>query len=158
MANRHGQGYHNVAKDVYGDNAWDCYWSMQYGSPFLPSFLLFLILLVGDSNFTWGPDPSLTERGLGEAAIAAKAWPRELALGAPLPQSWYSSPLSRSASTMDIVSTCCSERTILMWVLDMERVDFLRIENHDQRALEGDYWLACALSSQYRKGEADINE
>ena len=56
----------------------------------------------GDGNMIWGPDSALTERGLKEAGIAAAAWPRELALGAPLPGSWYSSPLSRSASTMEI--------------------------------------------------------
>jgi len=84
--NRHGQGFHNVAKLLYGDDMWDCHWSMQYG----------------DNNFTWAPDPHLTEQGLAEAEIARKGWVRELNLGAPLPQSFYSSPLSRSASTMQI--------------------------------------------------------
>ncbi|GAA94179.1 uncharacterized protein L969DRAFT_93560 [Mixia osmundae IAM 14324] len=89
FAARHGEGYHNVAEMHVGKNAWDCYWSMENGN----------------QSMTWGPDALLTPRGLQQAAEAHRAWQRELKAGAPLPQLFYSSPLSRAASTLKITWT-----------------------------------------------------
>ncbi|KDQ16130.1 hypothetical protein BOTBODRAFT_130372 [Botryobasidium botryosum FD-172 SS1] len=82
---RHGQGYHNLAEELYGSDAWNSYWSK----------------LDGDGNITWGPDPLLTELGISQAEVAHVAWKTEIPYGVPLP-SLYSSPLSRAASTLEI--------------------------------------------------------
>ncbi|GAA6061935.1 hypothetical protein JCM10212_001503 [Sporobolomyces blumeae] len=83
---RHGQGWHNVAESKYGTDAWNNRWSMEYG----------------DANMTWGPDPSLTPLGESQARAVNRAWKRELQAGVPLPQKLYSSPLSRSAKTLEL--------------------------------------------------------
>lgn len=83
---RHGQGWHNVAEAQYGTPAWNCYWSLQDG----------------DGELAWGPDALLTPLGEGQAAAANAGWKEQLKDGAPLPQSFYSSPLRRSASTLNI--------------------------------------------------------
>lgn len=83
---RHGQGYHNVAESLYGTPAWNCYWS----------------LLGTDGNITWGPDPLLTPLGEEQAKANNVGWKRELKAGVPLPQQLYSSPMRRSASTLEI--------------------------------------------------------
>jgi len=80
---RHGQGFHNVAETVYGTAAWDRYWS----------------LLNGDGKIIWGPDPELTEVGIGQAKVVNQAWKDELQYGIPLPQTLYCSPLSRAIKT-----------------------------------------------------------
>ncbi|GAA5947025.1 hypothetical protein JCM10213_007279 [Rhodosporidiobolus nylandii] len=83
---RHGQGYHNVAEAKYGTKAWDEYWSKRYG----------------DEEMTWGPDPLLTPLGMSQALAVNHAWKKERVDDVPLPQSRYSSPLSRAASTLKI--------------------------------------------------------
>ncbi|GAA6050485.1 hypothetical protein JCM3770_002619 [Rhodotorula araucariae] len=83
---RHGQGFHNVAEQTYGKEAWDDYWSRQNG----------------DGHIAWGPDALLTKTGERQAERNAKAWDREAEYGAPLPQRLYSSPLSRAMSTLEI--------------------------------------------------------
>ncbi|KAF7314061.1 F-box domain-containing protein [Mycena chlorophos] len=83
---RHGQGYHNVAEDKYGTDAWDDHWAK----------------LDGDGELVWGPDPELTSLGK-EQALAAKAmWKTELAQGLPLPESLYCSPMTRAMQTQQI--------------------------------------------------------
>ncbi|GAA5913522.1 hypothetical protein JCM8208_000700 [Rhodotorula glutinis] len=83
---RHGEGVHNVAERVHGSSEWDRYWSM----------------LNGDGNMTWGPDPLLTPVGVSQAMRNTAAWVKEARAGVPLPQSLYSSPLSRAMSTLEI--------------------------------------------------------
>ncbi|EJT52925.1 phosphoglycerate mutase family protein [Trichosporon asahii var. asahii CBS 2479] len=83
---RHGEGYHNVAESVYGTPAWNCYWSLQYT----------------DGNMTWGPDPLLTPLGESQAKSANQGWKEQVKDGVPLPQTFYSSPMRRSASTLEI--------------------------------------------------------
>ncbi|GAA5834362.1 hypothetical protein JCM9279_004295 [Rhodotorula babjevae] len=83
---RHGEGVHNVAERVHGSSEWDSYWSM----------------LNGDGNMTWGPDPLLTPLGVSQAKRNTAAWTKEARAGVPLPQSLYSSPLSRAMSTLEI--------------------------------------------------------
>jgi len=83
---RHGQGYHNLAVEIYGTKAWINYWSK----------------LNGDGNMTWGPDPKLTELGISQAAVANSVWKTELKYGIPLPTTLYCSPFSRAASTLEI--------------------------------------------------------
>lgn len=83
---RHGQGYHNVAESLYGTPAWNCYWS----------------LLGTDGNITWGPDPLLTPLGEEQATANNVAWKEQIKAGVPLPQILYSSPMRRSASTLQI--------------------------------------------------------
>ncbi|KAM0793388.1 hypothetical protein ACM66B_000841 [Microbotryomycetes sp. NB124-2] len=83
---RHGQGYHNVAEAKYGTPAWNEYWSR----------------LETDGEITWGPDPELTPLGVSQAKANNAAWKRRIEQGAPLPQTLYSSPLSRSAKTLEL--------------------------------------------------------
>ncbi|GAA5887614.1 hypothetical protein JCM6882_001471 [Rhodosporidiobolus microsporus] len=80
---RHGQGYHNAAETKYGTPAWDSYWSK----------------LNGDGEIVWGPDALLTPLGRSQARRVHDAWLEQDEAGVPLPQSLYSSPLSRAAET-----------------------------------------------------------
>ncbi|KAH9939812.1 histidine phosphatase superfamily [Amylocystis lapponica] len=83
---RHGEGYHNVALTQYGREAWDNHYSR----------------LNGDETMTWGPDPTLTPRGIAQAQDAHSAWLRELPDGIPIPEKCYSSPLRRALHTWDL--------------------------------------------------------
>lgn len=81
---RHGQGVHNVAHDMYGDDAWNNHWSK----------------LTGNGDMVWGPDPELTELGVQQAHDNAKQWDIEARAGCPLPTKFFVSPLRRSADTL----------------------------------------------------------
>lgn len=83
---RHGQGYHNLAHDKYGNDAWNEYWSK----------------INGDGEIVWGPDPELTELGQNQAKENYKQWQIELHDGCRLPTKWFVSPLSRSIDTLTI--------------------------------------------------------
>lgn len=87
-AARHGEGHHNVAEAKYGTKAWDDHWS----------------LLNGDGELVWGPDPSLTSVGEGQAHDARRIWNNLLSEGKadlpPLPGAYFSSPMIRSAKTL----------------------------------------------------------
>ncbi|KAK4055276.1 putative phosphoglycerate mutase pmu1 [Microbotryomycetes sp. JL201] len=83
---RHGQGYHNVAEIKYGTPAWNAYWSR----------------LETDGDIRWGPDPELTPLGIEQAKANNQAWKQRIQQGAPLPERIYSSPLSRSARTLEL--------------------------------------------------------
>ncbi|CUM45591.1 uncharacterized protein AC631_02370 [Debaryomyces fabryi] len=83
---RHGQGYHNLAHDKYGNDAWNDYWSK----------------INGDGEIVWGPDPELTELGQNQAKENYKQWQVELKHGCRLPTRWFVSPLSRSIDTLTI--------------------------------------------------------
>lgn len=83
---RHGQGYHNVGHDKYGNQAWNDYWSK----------------INGDGEIVWGPDPELTELGQNQARENYKQWQVELENGCQLPTSWFVSPLSRSIDTLSL--------------------------------------------------------
>ncbi|KZT09381.1 phosphoglycerate mutase-like protein [Laetiporus sulphureus 93-53] len=82
---RHGQGFHNVAEEKYGTEAWDEYWSKKYG----------------DSEITWGPDPLLTPLGIKQAEYARLTWLKEITCGVPVPETCYASPLHRALSTWE---------------------------------------------------------
>lgn len=82
---RHGQGFHNVAEVYYGTELWNSYWSK----------------LDGNGTIVWA-DAKLTDQGIQEAENANAAWKSQLALGMPLPQSFYSSPLQRASNTLEI--------------------------------------------------------
>lgn len=102
---RHGEGWHNVGERKYGTKAWDSYWSMLEGDGEIKVRCaqvadIFAPLTCCVSQ--WGPDPLLTPLGERQAARVNSVWKRELGDGAPLPQSFYSSPLSRAASTLEI--------------------------------------------------------
>ncbi|KAF8532048.1 phosphoglycerate mutase [Gautieria morchelliformis] len=55
--------------------------------------------LNGDKNMTWGPDPKLTELGIQQARAVNSAWNAEIKHDMPLPQSLYTSPLTRAVHT-----------------------------------------------------------
>ncbi|KAL1968181.1 hypothetical protein VTN77DRAFT_2016 [Rasamsonia byssochlamydoides] len=82
---RHGQGYHNVAEEFYGTEAWDCYWS----------------LLDGNETMTWA-DARLTEVGQEQARVAHAAWEKQIERKIPFPESFYVSPLNRCLQTARI--------------------------------------------------------
>ncbi|KAE8453011.1 hypothetical protein EG329_012198 [Mollisiaceae sp. DMI_Dod_QoI] len=83
---RHGQGYHNVAEEIYGTEAWDCYWSLQEG----------------DGNIRWA-DALLTQAGIEQAKRANTFWNSLIQEHkAQTPQSYYTSPLLRCMQTANI--------------------------------------------------------
>jgi len=86
LLGRHGEGFHNAAIAKYGQKEWDEKWSVLYG----------------DGELTWGPDPRLTAIGEEQARSAHAAWERELLNGAPVPQRFYCSPLTRAIRTLEL--------------------------------------------------------
>ncbi|KAF1937635.1 phosphoglycerate mutase-like protein [Clathrospora elynae] len=82
---RHGQGYHNVAETKYGTKAWDCYWSA----------------LNGADGITWA-DANLTAAGQQQARDVNTLWAEQLPLGIPPPETYYTSPLTRTIETADL--------------------------------------------------------
>ncbi|OTA61563.1 phosphoglycerate mutase-like protein [Hypoxylon sp. EC38] len=83
---RHGEGYHNVAESYYGTPAWNCYWG----------------LLEGNGTSVWR-DAQLTEAGKAQCVKSNNFWKHALAVEKiPAPQSYYSSPLVRSATTANL--------------------------------------------------------
>ncbi|KAI0173438.1 phosphoglycerate mutase-like protein [Hypoxylon sp. FL1284] len=83
---RHGEGYHNAAESYYGTPAWNCYWGQLDG--------------IGTS--VWR-DAHLTEAGLAQCTKANDFWSHALtAAKIPAPQSYYSSPMIRSATTANL--------------------------------------------------------
>lgn len=56
----------------------------------------------GNGTTVWGPDALLTPTGKQQAANVSAAWKTQAAAGVPLPQSFYSSPFTRSADTLNI--------------------------------------------------------
>lgn len=96
-ANRHGQGFHNVAEAEYGTADWDAYWSK----------------LNGDGKITWGPDALLTPLGIQQAEAVNTGWKKLLAQKdtPPLPSKLFASPLSRALSTLEIAYKNICEET-----------------------------------------------
>lgn len=89
FAARHGEGVHNVAEAKYGTKEWDANWS----------------LLKGDGENVWGPDPPLTKVGEQQAIDANEKWQKELRDvqdPVPLPTLFFSSPMIRSARTLQL--------------------------------------------------------
>ncbi|KAI1387904.1 phosphoglycerate mutase-like protein [Hypoxylon trugodes] len=83
---RHGEGYHNAAESFYGTPAWNCYWG----------------LLDGNTTTTWR-DALLTPAGIAQCTKAHAFWSTSLSTSKiPAPQSYYSSPLLRSATTANL--------------------------------------------------------
>jgi broad specificity phosphatase PhoE len=81
---RHGQGYHNLAIEIYGQKAWDDYWS----------------LLDTDGNIVWGPDPELTPLGTEQAKRNNIAWRKQIDdRGILVPKTHYVSPFTRALDT-----------------------------------------------------------
>ncbi|KAI1487838.1 histidine phosphatase superfamily [Biscogniauxia mediterranea] len=83
---RHGEGYHNAAESFYGTPAWNCYWGP----------------LDGNGTVTWR-DAHLTAAGIAQCTKARAFWTHALAVSkTPAPQSYYSSPLTRAATTANL--------------------------------------------------------
>lgn len=81
---RHGQGYHNLAIEIYGQKAWDDYWSKKNG----------------DGNIVWGPDPELTPLGVEQAKKNNIAWKKQISdKQAPVPDLFFVSPFTRATDT-----------------------------------------------------------
>ena len=82
----HGEGWHNAAETFYGTPAWNCYWS----------------LLKGNATASW-EDAQLTTNGIKQAQIAHDFWSSRISVQKiPVPQSFYTSPLSRCLATANI--------------------------------------------------------
>lgn len=64
--------------------------------------LLLSLFVELTSSSQWGPDPHLTPRGVLQASAVNVAWKEQGEAGVPFPQTLYSSPLSRAASTLRI--------------------------------------------------------
>ncbi|KAG5362416.1 putative phosphoglycerate mutase PMU1 [Yarrowia sp. C11] len=86
---RHGQGVHNLVMAHYGREWWEKEgMNAQYSN----------------GEYTWGPDPELTELGVEQARDAHKAWKAQLESfdPVPMPQAFYVSPFSRACDTLAI--------------------------------------------------------
>lgn len=81
---RHGQGWHNFGCAKYDPISWESHWCKEDG----------------DGEIVWGPDPELTELGESQALAVQAGWKQQLADGAPKPEKWLCSPLTRTADTM----------------------------------------------------------
>lgn len=80
---RHGEGYHNIAPDGYSKENWTCYWSIQDGN----------------GTMEWY-DAMLTDNGIDQINQLSKSWKKQLYTNnAPLPQSYYVSPMRRCLQT-----------------------------------------------------------
>ncbi|KAJ9110182.1 hypothetical protein QFC20_003034 [Naganishia adeliensis] len=84
FSGRHGQGWHNFGAEKYDPVSWELDYTKRNG----------------DREIVWGPDAELTPLGQSQALAVQEGWKRNLALGAPLPQLWICSPLTRTADTM----------------------------------------------------------
>ncbi|KAI1815948.1 phosphoglycerate mutase-like protein [Poronia punctata] len=83
---RHGEGYHNIAESYYGTPAWNCYWGP----------------LEGNGTYVWR-DARLSEAGLAQCTKSHEFWKHALVVEKiPAPQTYYSSPLIRSATTANL--------------------------------------------------------
>lgn len=83
---RHGQGFHNAAETYYGTPAWNCYWAE----------------LNGNATASW-EDAHLTVPGIVQAQIANAFWASRISQQKiHTPDSFYTSPLFRCASTANI--------------------------------------------------------
>ncbi|GHJ85537.1 hypothetical protein NliqN6_1939 [Naganishia liquefaciens] len=81
---RHGQGWHNYGAEQYDPVSWELDYTKRNG----------------DGKIVWGPDAELTPLGQSQALAVQEGWKRNLALGAPMPETWLCSPLTRTADTM----------------------------------------------------------
>lgn len=101
---RHGQGVHNLVMAKYGREWWEKEgMNAQYSN----------------DEYTWGPDPDLTELGIEQARDAHKAWKAQLESfdPVPMPQAFYVSPFSRACDTLAIT-----------WGFDTEKIKALEDE------------------------------
>ncbi|KAI9780676.1 MAG: hypothetical protein M1839_006617 [Geoglossum umbratile] len=81
---RHGEGYHNVAESHYGTHDWD---------------------LDGNGTIVWA-DAHLTANGIKQAQNVNAFWKKEIAIEKiPVPERYYTSPLSRCLATANITFT-----------------------------------------------------
>ncbi|KAG8980396.1 hypothetical protein FRC05_006027 [Tulasnella sp. 425] len=85
---RHGEGFHNVGMDYYGEDEWDRKWGRKNGN----------------GTITWGPDAQLTDKGVSQAERVHSLWQQELKRGGgiPLPTAFFVSPLVRALHTFQI--------------------------------------------------------
>lgn len=82
---RHGEGYHNVAPDIYGPWDWTCQWQMKDGN----------------GTITWY-DAELTAEGYHQTDQLAGVWKKQVSdNGLSVPQSFYVSPLRRTLETFE---------------------------------------------------------
>lgn len=63
-----------------------CYWARQDG----------------DDRLTWR-DANLTKLGIEQAEAASAAWRKQIKLGMPAPQTYYTSPLRRCLDTAELM-------------------------------------------------------
>lgn len=109
----------------YGTKAWDDHWS----------------LLTGDGELIWGPDPSLTSVGEGQARDARRIWNNLLSEGAPdpppLPGAYFSSPMIRSAKTLYLTFEGRTPAKPFV-ILESIREDFKDRHTCDERSKRSD--------------------
>lgn len=83
---RHGQGFHNIVSLKYNDSEWVCKWQME----------------PGNGDITWF-DAELTKTGLKQMQKLSETWDQEIYNNScPFPQSFYTSPMTRTLQTLDL--------------------------------------------------------
>lgn len=88
---RHGQGYHNYAVEVFGVDKWNEKIAFEETAT-----------LPDGTVIHPGPDPFLTDLGERQAGAVHESLEKEIAQGLPVPTKFFSSPFTRSASTLAI--------------------------------------------------------
>lgn len=86
---RHGEGFHNIIHEHYGQDAWKCHYQMLNGAT------------INDTYIEWR-DARLTTKGINQIKNLSLLWTYQLQhLNTPLPKSFYVSPLTRTLQTFD---------------------------------------------------------
>ncbi|KAG0683882.1 hypothetical protein C6P40_004412 [Pichia californica] len=89
---RHGQGYHNLAVQIFGIDEWNNHYSHLEGATTPDGIKL-----------NWAPDPFLTEKGQNQAKLMNATLKKEIKdFNCPLPTKLFSSPFTRSCQTLYI--------------------------------------------------------
>ena len=101
---RHGEGQHNVAESLYGTKAWEASPSIKARYPgHIPTeYQNHWAKLDGNGTLIWS-DAHLTAKGEAQARSANAFWANCIhTQHIPLPQMYYSSPLTRCLATASI--------------------------------------------------------
>lgn len=100
---RHGEGYHNTAETYYGTPAWNvCFHSLTLAPRKLTWEQCYWSLQDGNGTVTWA-DARITPNGVAQAQKANAFWASRIKLQKiPLPETYYTSPLTRCLQTANI--------------------------------------------------------
>lgn len=145
---RHGEGYHNIAGDGYPEKNWTCYWSIQDGN----------------STMEWY-DALLTDNGHDQINTLSDSWKSQLYTNnAPLPQSYYVSPMRRCLQTYNYTWSSILNDTKVPLIKEFARETYgidSQSRRHNKTYIEDfvpSYKFEDGFTQQDELWEADKNE